>query len=80
LFDTGSKDIGPAIRHLDEVRAVSPQFFELLTIVIGSIELNRALVGWVAPNEQYNTGLTLKEDYYPGDVGFGKLGYFPLRA
>merc|ERR1712238_502708 len=28
LFDTASKDIGPAIRHLDEVRASTPFFFE----------------------------------------------------
>mmetsp|Transcript_51132 Transcript_51132/g.57918 ORF Transcript_51132/g.57918 Transcript_51132/m.57918 type:complete len:136 (+) Transcript_51132:265-672(+) len=27
LFDTASKDIGPAIRHLDEVRAAAPFFF-----------------------------------------------------
>ena len=77
LFNTGSKDIGPAIRHLDEVRAVVPAFFELLVIVIGSIEFNRALVGWTAPNQVYDTGLTLKEDYYPGDTGFDPLGLKP---
>lgn len=70
LFETGPKDIGPAIRHLDEVRAVSPQFFELFSILIGALELNRALVGWVAPTEQYESGLTLKADYYPGDGTF----------
>eukprot|EP00977_Amphora_coffeiformis_P029081 scaffold38567_cov305-Amphora_coffeaeformis.AAC.1 len=67
LFETGSKDIGPAIRHLDEVRAVVPTFFEFLTIFIGAIELNRALVGWTAPSQVYDTGLQLKEEYYPGD-------------
>merc|ERR1711865_894462 len=40
LFEAGVKDIGPAIRHLDEVRAVSPQFFEILAVVLGAIEFN----------------------------------------
>uniref|UniRef100_A0A7S3P3S7 Plastid light harvesting protein n=1 Tax=Amphora coffeiformis TaxID=265554 RepID=A0A7S3P3S7_9STRA len=77
LFETGSKDIGPAIRHLDEVRAVVPTFFEFLTIFIGAIELNRALVGWTAPSQVYDTGLQLKEEYYPGDVGFDPFGLKP---
>merc|ERR1712072_1140502 len=50
LFEAYNKDIGPAIRHLDEVRAVSPFFFELLFIVIGGLELNRALKGWTSPS------------------------------
>lgn len=67
LFNTGARDIGPAIRHLDEVRAVVPIFFEILTIVVGAFEFNRALVGWTAPDKVLDTGLTLKEEYYPGD-------------
>merc|ERR1719231_2008820 len=43
LFVEPDKDIGPAIRHLDEVRAVNPAFFELLTFTIGCCELYRAL-------------------------------------
>jgi hypothetical protein len=77
LFEAGTKDIGPAIRHLDEVRAVSPLFFEILAIVIGSLELNRAIKGWTAPGDVLGTGRTLKEDYYPGDVGFDPLGLKP---
>merc|ERR1712232_349624 len=38
LFEAYNKDIGPAIRHLDEVRAVSPLFFELFAILIASLE------------------------------------------
>merc|ERR1712194_190277 len=34
LFETAQKDIGPAIRHLDEVRATTPFFFELLAVVV----------------------------------------------
>merc|ERR1719355_445542 len=32
LFRLGDKDIGPAIRHLDEVRAEVPIFFEILVL------------------------------------------------
>jgi hypothetical protein len=64
LFDTGDRDIGPAIRHLDEVRASSPIFFEILTVTIGVFELLRALKGW-----EVFTGQKLKDDYYPGDIG-----------
>ena len=46
LFEAFNKDIGPAIRHLDEVDAVSPFFLTFLTIGIGSVEWNRALVGF----------------------------------
>jgi light-harvesting complex I chlorophyll a/b binding protein 1 len=46
LFEAFNKDIGPAIRHLDEVDAVSPFFLAFLTIGIGSVEWNRALVGF----------------------------------
>jgi hypothetical protein len=74
LFEAYNKDIGPAIRHLDEVRAVSPYFFELLAIVIGGIEFNRAINGWNAPTAETIAGQkTLRDEYFPG----GKL---QLRA
>jgi hypothetical protein len=77
LFEAYNKDIGPSIRHLDEVRAVSPGFFELLAIVIGGIELNRAINGWENPGDVFGSGRTLKPDYFPGDVGFDPLGLKP---
>jgi len=87
LFEAYNKDIGPAIRHLDEVRSVSPIFFELLGLIIGALELNRALKGWEAPDagtagrlpsEDGGTVFQdLREDYYPGDVGFDPLGLKP---
>jgi hypothetical protein len=78
LFEAANKDIGPAIRHLDEVRAVSPFFFEILAVLIGSLELNRALKGWSAPSPETVAGVgTLKADYYPGDIGFDPLGLKP---
>ena len=64
LFSTADRDIGPAIRHLDEVRASSPIFFEILTVTIGAFELLRALKGW-----EIFSGQKLKDDYYPGDIG-----------
>jgi len=75
LFDTASKDIGPAIRHLDEVRASTPFFFEILAIVIGAAEFGRSLAGWEKPGNEEN--LALKVDYYPGDIGFDPLGLKP---
>jgi len=89
LFEATNKDIGPAIRHLDEVRAVSPFFFEILGLVIGSLELNRALQGWKAPDSGTAGRLSsddgtmfqdLKDEYYPGDVGFDPLGIKPEDA
>jgi len=87
LFEANNKDIGPAIRHLDEVRAVEPIFFEILGLIIGALELNRALVGWKKPDAGTMTGRMssdsgtmfqdLNDDYYPGDVGFDPLGLKP---
>jgi light-harvesting complex I chlorophyll a/b binding protein 1 len=77
LFQADNKDIGPAIRHLDEVRAVSPAFFELLAIVIGALEFNRALKGWNTPGDVFGSERVFKEDYFPGDVGFDPLGLAP---
>ena len=59
---------------------MAPTFFELLAIAIGGFELNRALIGWTAPTQVYDSGLTLKEEYYPGDVGFDPLGLKPKDA
>lgn len=75
LFDTASKDIGPAIRHLDEVRATAPFFFEVLALVIGGAEVTRAITGWETPGNPEEK--ILKDDYYPGDIGFDPLGLKP---
>jgi len=75
LFSTASRDIGPAIRHLDEVRASAPFFFEILAVVIGAIELGRSLKGWETPGNA--EAKILRDDYYPGDIGFDPLGLKP---
>jgi len=77
LFDTASKDIGPAIRHLDEVRAAAPFFFEILAIVIGYNEIMRSLVGWEQPGNKEN--LALKTNYYPGKYYFSFRFVFCLH-
>jgi len=75
LFNTASRDIGPAIRHLDEVRVSTPFFFEILAVVIGAAEFGRSIRGWETPGNDENQ--VLKEDYYPGDIGFDPLGLKP---
>jgi len=80
LFQTGEKDIGPAIRHLDEVREVAPFFFELLALTIGAAEFGRALKGWENPSSVSDSGNVLKADYFPGDIGFDPLGLKPDDA
>jgi len=75
LFNTGDKDIGPAIRHLDEVRVVAPFFFEVLALTIGGLEVRRALTGWAAPGNAEEK--ILNDDYYPGDIGFDPLSLKP---
>lgn len=77
FFLLGEKDIGPAIRHLDEVRAAEPAFFEVFAVFIGALELNRALVGWTKPGDASSGGPLLRDDYFPGDVGFDPLNLCP---
>jgi len=81
LFGANGKDIGPAIRHLDEVRAVAPLFFELLAVFIGALELNRAVRGWTPPSAETVAGKnTLRDEYFPGDIGFDPLGLRPKNT
>jgi len=79
LFEAYNHDIGPAIRHLDEVRAISPTFLEGLVTVFAFLELNRAVTGWTTPGGVDGSS-ELREDYYPGDVGFDPLGLKPTDA
>merc|ERR1712113_878142 len=58
-------------------RAAAPFFFEILALTIGGAELTRALKGWETPGE---FGRVLKDDYFPGDIGFDPLGLKPTSA
>ena len=77
LFVEPDKDIGPAIRHLDEVRAVNPVFFEGLSFVIACAELYRSLYGWASP---LKSGIALQPGFgtktTPGSLN---AEYYPVR-
>merc|ERR1719486_1711659 len=89
LFEQAQRDIGPAIRHLDEVRAVTPVFFDFLAFTIALAELYRSSYGWVDPRGgpverlgdlPEGTQRALNDNYYPGDIGFDPLGLKPTDA
>merc|ERR1712179_857857 len=63
----------------DQLQQVPLPAFALLTVGIAAAELKRATIGWVEPNlgDWYNTLWKLRDNYYPGDVGFDPLGLKP---
>merc|ERR1712151_753832 len=50
-----------------------------LALAIGNRELERALTGWEKPSVAGEGGTLalLRDDYYPGDIGFDPLGLKP---
>ena len=73
LWDASIK--GPAITHLAQVPS---EFWALLAIAIGAAETKRAEVGWVEPeNVPFDQPGLLRDEYYPGDIGFDPLGLKP---
>merc|ERR1719436_1573706 len=85
----GGEISGPANTHLAQVQDVSPQFFSTLAFAIGISEAYRALVGWESPEKgmanapednAFSFGGLLRDDYYPGDIGFDPLGLKPTDA
>jgi len=85
----GGEISGPANTHLGQVQDVSPQFFSTLAFAIGISEAYRALVGWESPEKgmanapednAFSFGGLLRDDYYPGDIGFDPLGLKPTDA
>lgn len=83
----GGQIIGPANTHLAQVQEVAPFFFAWLVGSIATAELGRANIGWVDPVKamNYNSeneikgtfGAVLRDDYYPGDIGFDPFGLKP---
>ena len=73
LFD--AQISGPAISHFEQI----PDGWDALIVTfIGAAEAQRAQIGWVDPaNAQYDRPGQLREDYYPGDIGFDPLGIRP---
>jgi len=77
---------GPANTHLAQVQEIAPFFFAWLVTAIATAEIGRANVGWEEPvkaikknvNVEGKTWLSkLRDNYYPGDVGFDPLGLKP---
>lgn len=73
LFD--GQISGPAISHFAQV----PDGWDALIVTfIGAAEAQRAQIGWVDPaNAAYDQPGLLRDDYYPGDIGFDPLGIKP---
>merc|ERR1712071_189723 len=61
----------------DQLQQMPAPVFALLTVAIA--ELNRARIGWVEPDlgSWTKTLWKLRENYYPGDIGFDPLGLKP---
>jgi len=66
----------------DQLQQVPLPAFLLLTVGIGYNEIRRAQIGWVEPDlgNWSKTLFTLRESYYPGDIGFDPLGLKPTNA
>ena len=76
LFD--AQVSGPAITHLTQVPTI---FWGVLAIAIGAAEIKRAEKGWVEPeNVPVSKPGLLRDNYYPGDLGFDPLGLKPDNA
>eukprot|EP00566_Odontella_aurita_P017476 CAMPEP_0113571694 /NCGR_PEP_ID=MMETSP0015_2-20120614/25693_1 /TAXON_ID=2838 /ORGANISM="Odontella" /LENGTH=269 /DNA_ID=CAMNT_0000474667 /DNA_START=210 /DNA_END=1019 /DNA_ORIENTATION=- /assembly_acc=CAM_ASM_000160 len=71
--------VGPANDQLQQMPAPA---FALLTVTIAAMELKRATIGWVEPDfgSWSKTLWKLRDNYYPGDVGFDPLGLKPTDA
>merc|ERR1719409_2139572 len=74
-----SGDGGPAI---EQIPALPPALWFLMTLGIGVCESLRIQKGWANPGPLPVAGdaenaFALKEGYYPGDLGFDPLGLKP---
>lgn len=84
----GGEVIGPANSHLAQVQDVAPDFFTILVSVIALAEIRRALVGWnnaeslagISDDVNNALGASLKDSYYPGDIGFDPFGLKPKNG
>lgn len=71
--------VGPAN---DQLQQMPSWAFVILSGAIAAAELNRARIGWQEPDfRTWNKTLwKLRENYYPGDVGFDPLNLKPKDA
>ena len=63
----------------DQLQQLPLPVFIVLSLGIAAAELKRAKIGWVEPSYKpgSRTLWTLRDEYYPGDVGFDPLGFKP---
>merc|ERR1719183_1532870 len=69
-----SGDGGPAIQ---QIPALPPAIWFLMTLGIGIAESYRIQVGWANPYEKMENVQALKPEYYPGDLNWDPLGLKP---
>jgi len=69
---------GPANDQLQQVPTIA---LAIMTLGIASAELYRAKRGWVEPQARIgsDTLFVLRDNYYPGDLGFDPLGLKPTE-
>jgi hypothetical protein len=60
----------------DQLAQVPLPAFLFLSGAIAAAELKRATIGWVEPTK-FKSLWALRENYYPGDLGFDPLGLKP---
>eukprot|EP00584_Thalassiosira_punctigera_P015449 CAMPEP_0172575402 /NCGR_PEP_ID=MMETSP1067-20121228/137196_1 /TAXON_ID=265564 ORGANISM="Thalassiosira punctigera, Strain Tpunct2005C2" /NCGR_SAMPLE_ID=MMETSP1067 /ASSEMBLY_ACC=CAM_ASM_000444 /LENGTH=264 /DNA_ID=CAMNT_0013368051 /DNA_START=74 /DNA_END=869 /DNA_ORIENTATION=- len=70
---------GPANDQLQQMPAIP---FTMLASAIAAFEIRRAQIGWVEPDlgDWTRTLWKLRDNYYPGDIGFDPLGLKPKDA
>ncbi|KAL3922399.1 MAG: hypothetical protein SGPRY_004574 [Prymnesium sp.] len=72
-----SGDNGPAIQQIPQL---PPWLWFVMSFGIGICESLRIQKGWANPYEATENIQTLKDGYYPGDLGFDPLGLAPEDA
>ena len=65
----------------DQLQQVPLPIMVVLTAAIAAVELYRAKRGWVEPTFRIGSGTlwTLRDSYYPGDLGFDPCGFKPTE-
>ena len=61
---------------VEQLAQVPLPAFLFLSGAIAAAELKRATIGWVEPTK-FKSLWALRENYYPGDLGFDPLGLKP---
>lgn len=78
MYEGAFQLTGPAINQMDQLPDGVFQNFIFFSAVC---EFRRLKRGWVSPNFlDGSTLFTIKEDYYPGDLGFDPFGLKPSNS